>query len=472
MTPARARRSTRGWRALGLATLLAVTAACSGGGEGDDPSIGATRSGGRATVFDDTSTAFTDSIPSLTALERRAFAVGNSFFNDNWVTAPSSTEGRDGLGPVFNAQSCSTCHLRDGRGRPPAAEDDPQRGLLFRLSVPGGGTQGPVPEPNYGDQLQDRAVNDVPPEGRVRITYEEVPGRLADGTKYTLLAPTYQIVDLSGAPLAEDVMVSPRIAPSVFGVGLLEAVPEDTIRANADPGDADGDGVSGRANTVWDAVSQQRVLGRFGWKASVPTVERQNAGAFTGDIGITNRLFPDEPCTASQVECRAAPNGGDPELDDLKLDRVTFYTRTLAVPARRNVRNAEVREGEELFRSIGCSSCHLPTLETGPVDDVRALSNQTIHPYTDLLLHDMGEGLADGRPDQDANGREWRTPPLWGIGLQSTVSGHTRFLHDGRARNLQEAILWHGGEGAAARDAYAKLDRDQREALLAYLRSL
>jgi CxxC motif-containing protein (DUF1111 family) len=219
-------------------------------------------------------------------------------------------------------------------------------------------------------------------------------------------------------------------------------------------------------------VSGQRVLGRFGWKASVPTVEQQNAGAFAGDIGITNTLFPDEPCTPSQVECRAKPNGGEPELDDLKLDRVTFYTRTLAVPARRHVGNAEVREGEELFRSLGCSSCHLPTLETGPVDDVPALSRQTIHPYTDLLVHDMGEGLADGRPDQDATGREWRTPPLWGIGLQSTVSGHTRFLHDGRARNLQEAILWHGGEGKAARDAYAELDRGQREALLAYLRSL
>jgi len=423
-------------------------------------------------VFDDTSTAFTDSIPSLSAVERRAFAVGNSFFNDNWVTAPSSTEGRDGLGPIFNAQSCSTCHFHDGRAEPPADADDPERGLLFRLSVPGDGGQGHIPEPNYGDQLQDRAIDDVPPEGRVRITYDEVPGELADGTEYTLLAPSYEIVEVSGAPLSPDVLVSPRIAPSVFGVGLLEAVPEASIRANADPDDADGDGVSGRVNTVWHATRAQRVLGRFGWKASVPSVEPQNAGAFAGDIGITNSLFPEQPCTQSQPECAAAADGGDPELDDLKLDRVTFYRRTLAVPARRHVGNEKVREGEALFRSLGCSSCHLPTFETGRVDDVLALSRQTIHPYSDMLLHDMGAGLADGRPDQDATGREWRTPPLWGIGLQSTVSGHTRFLHDGRARNLEEAVLWHGGEAEAAREAYARLDRDQREALLAYLRSL
>jgi CxxC motif-containing protein (DUF1111 family) len=464
------------WRALCVVTLVGL-AACSGGATSDDaaddPSLGVVRSGDAATTFDETAAAFSDSIPSLTTEERRAFAVGNSFFNDNWVTAPASTEGRDGLGPLFNAQSCSSCHLRDGRARPPAGDDDAERGLLFRLSVPGEGAHGEVvPEPSYGDQLQDRSILDVPAEGRVRVTYRTVPGTLADGTKYTLLAPTYEVVDLSGEPLADDVMLSPRIAPSVFGVGLLEAVPAAAIRAHADPDDRDGDGISGRANTVWDVARQEHALGRFGWKANVPTVEQQNAGAFAGDIGITNSLFPEQSCTATQPECEALPDGGTPELDDAKLDRVTFYTRTLAVPARRAARDEQVRDGEASFRALGCSSCHLPTLETGEVADVQALSRQTIHPFTDLLLHDMGPGLADGRPDQGASGSEWRTPPLWGIGLQPTVSGHTRFLHDGRARDLEEAILWHGGEARRARDLYEQLDRDERKSLLAYLRSL
>jgi CxxC motif-containing protein (DUF1111 family) len=329
-----------------------------------------------------------------------------------------------------------------------------------------------VPVPAYGDQLQDRSILGVPAEGRVRITYDEVPGLYADGTAYTLLAPTYTFDELTGGELPSDVLVSPRIAPGIFGVGLLEAVPEADILANADPDDDDGDGISGRANSVWDVARQQMRVGRFGWKANVPTVEQQNAGAFTGDIGITNRVFPDQPCMPSEAECLEAPNGGTPELDDLKLERVTFYTRTLAVPARRDVDDDDVRRGEELFRTLGCASCHLPTLRTGPVDDVAALSEQTFHPFTDLLLHDMGPGLADGRPDNLATGREWRTPPLWGIGLQETVSGHTRFLHDGRARNLEEAILWHGGEAKRAMERFVEMPGADRDALLTYLRSL
>ena len=204
----------------------------------------------------------------------------------------------------------------------------------------------------------------------------------------------------------------------------------------------------------------------------MPTVEQQNASAFTGDIGITNRLFPEQPCTPAESECLAKPHGGEPELDDLKLSRVTFYTRTLAVPARRDVRNDEVQKGEQLFRTAGCTSCHVSTQHTGDDGEVPALRRQTIHPFTDLLLHDMGPGLADGRPDNLATGSEWRTPPLWGIGLQSTVTGHTRFLHDGRARNLEEAILWHGGEAKAAQREFVEMPRVDRAALIAYLRSL
>jgi CxxC motif-containing protein (DUF1111 family) len=296
-------------------------------------------------------------------------------------------------------------------------------------------------------------------------------GKYADGTKYTLLAPSYEFVNLSNGALDPSVLVSPRIAPAVFGVGLLEAVPADEITRRTDPDDADKDGISGRANTVWDAINQQMTIGRFGWKANVPSVMQQNAGAFNGDIGITSSVFSKQPCTATEAACAAAPTGGDPEIDDQKLDRVTFYTRTLAVPARRNVKDADVVRGEQLFRSAGCAACHTPTLQTGD-SDIDALAHQTIHPYTDLLLHDMGPGLADGRPDFEASGSEWRTAPLWGIGLTKTVNKHTRFLHDGRARNVSEAILWHGGEAEQAKEQFRTMPSIDRKALLAYLDSL
>jgi CxxC motif-containing protein (DUF1111 family) len=321
----------------------------------------------------------------------------------------------------------------------------------------------------YGGQLQDRAILGVPAEGRIRISRRPIAGRYGDGTPYTLLSPSYAIVERAFGPLPRDLQVSPRVAPGVFGVGLLEAVPERAILAHADPSDADRDGISGRANRVGDERSRGTALGRFGWKANVPSVEQQNAGAFQGDIGITSPIFPAENCLRGQRACEAAPDGGRPEVDEHKLERVTLYTRTLAVPARRRVEATAA--GERTFAEIGCSSCHLPELRTG-ASDVPALAHEDIRPYTDLLLHDMGAGLADGRPDGLASGSEWRTAPLWGIGLVETVNRHTRFLHDGRARNLAEAILWHGGEGAPAMQRFRKLPPAKREQLLAFLRSL
>ena len=408
-------------------------------------------------------------IDTLDREERRAFAVGNNFFNDNWVTAPASTEGRDGLGPLFNAQSCSSCHIRwswraTAVGRRPRTRPAPP---LLRASAPDGTT---APDPVYGGQLQDRAINGVLPEGRIVIERTEVPGTYADGTPYTLLAPTYNVEDLAYGPLAAGIVVSPRIAPAVFGVGLLEAVPDDAMLAHADPDDADGDGISGRANHVLDP-SGALVIGRFGWKANVATVEQQTAGAFHGDIGITSTLHPEQDCTDAQPECRAAIDGGQPELDDAKLQRVTFYTPHArgARPARR--RDPDTEAGARLFDELGCSSCHRPELHTGEAE-IAATSNQTIRPYTDLLLHDMGDGLADGRPDGEASGSEWRTAPLWGIGLIDEVNGHTRLLHDGRARDVEEAILWHGGEAAAAQARFVQLDASARAQLLAFLDSL
>jgi CxxC motif-containing protein (DUF1111 family) len=477
--------------AIGLvACAIGLVSACGG----DDDAVGdRSLSGGAGTVRDTTPNAFALALRTLPSADRRAFQVGNSFFNRNWVRAPASASGRDGLGPTFNAQSCSSCHLHDGRGRPPAGPGDPERGLLLRLSV-AGPDGSPQPVRLYGGQLQDRAIGGVPVEGRIRITRRPMRGRYADGTRYTLLAPRYKIVDRAFGPLPAGAQISPRVAPGVFGVGLLEAVPEAAILAHADPRDADRDGISGRPNRVPeerspttavtdgdaasrrparvpDAHDQATALGRFGWKANVPTVEQQNAAAFNGDIGITSPVFRDPNCPPGQNACRAARDGGTPEIDARKLDRVTFYTRTLAVPARRDVGRPVTAAGERRFADVGCTACHLPMLRTG-ASDVAGLRDQVIRPYTDLLLHDMGPGLADGRPDGLATGSEWRTAPLWGIGLVRTVNHHTRFLHDGRARDVTEAILWHGGEGRAAREAFEKLPARARRELVAFLNSL
>ena len=459
---------SRGVVPVGVAVLLS---AC--GSERDDVDMESVINellGGETTAFSQGRNAFELSARNLNNEERRTFEVGDSFFNQNWVTAPASTEARDGLGPTFNAQSCSSCHSHDGRAKPPDHDDDPTRGLLLRLSVPG--PDGPVEEPTYGGQLQDRAINGVPPEGRISIRYETITGEYADGTTYTLRKPTYTIMEPAFGPLHPEVMTSPRIAPATIGMGLLEAIPEDDVLALADPEDADGDGISGRPNMVWDDEQGRQVLGRFGWKASQPTVERQSAGAFHGDIGITSRHFPDENCPPTQSACLEAPNGGSPEVPDERLGKVTFYVQTLAVPAMRSVDDPQVREGARLFMEAGCGACHTPRHETAEDYPIRPLRGQVFFPYTDLLLHDMGEGLADNRPDGDASGREWRTPPLWGIGLVETVNGHTMFLHDGRARSIEEAVLWHDGEARQSRDYFIGLSSEERESVIRFLRSL
>lgn len=436
------------------------------------PEPGEELSGGQATVFDTSPNAFSLPVPGLEREQRLLFFVGNSFFNQNWVTAPASTTARDGLGPLFNAHSCAGCHFKDGRGRPPAADGELSTGFLLRLSVPGTTVSGaPQPEPVYGGQLQDQAIMGLAAEGAISVAYEDVPFTLGDGTVIILRRPAYAIKDLAYGDMAAETMVSPRVANQMLGMGLLEAVPEEGIVAAADPDDRDGDGISGRANYVWDSLNERVALGRFGWKANEPSVAQQTAGAFLGDIGITTPLFAENNCGDDAAGCRAAPNGGAPEIDPDDFDKVVLYASSLAVPARRGWDDPVVLQGKALFNEIGCAGCHTPLLTTGVHPTIAALSNQTIRPYTDLLLHDMGEGLADGRPDFLATGNEWRTPPLWGLGLIATVNGHTNLLHDGRARDAQEAILWHGGEAEAARDNFARLDAGQREALLQFLNS-
>lgn len=439
----------------------------------DDAWKTASRSGGDTTVIDTTRDAFARAMPGIAPERVDLFFVGNSFFNSAWVTAPASTSGRDGLGPTFNAGSCSACHFKDGRGRPPTTDDEPFEGLLLRLSIPGAGPHGdPVDEPTYGGQFNHRSILDVPNEGRAVVSYAERPGAYPDGTAYTLRAPTYRFETLSFGPMRADVMVSPRVAPANFGLGLLESISETDLLAAADPDDADHDGISGRPNRVWSVREQRTVVGRFGWKANQPSLEQQNAGAFLGDLGITSVLFPRENCPDAQAACRAAPNGGAPELPDERLGAVTVYTQTLAVPARRNADDPTVRRGADLFAQAGCTGCHTPTHRTGATASLPELANQTFFPYTDLLLHDMGEALSDGRPDFLAEGREWRTPPLWGLGLVHSVNRHTFLLHDGRARSIEEAVLWHGGEASGARDRFTRMGRDDRGALLRFLESL
>ena len=435
---------------------------------------------GDATVFATGRNAFSFPLATLGDDERARFAVGNSFFRRNWVEAPSSTSARDGLGPHFIARSCGGCHVQDGRGAPPDLADEPTVALLMRLSVPGdGGKAGVVPEPTYGDQFNTAAIPGVVPEGRVVISRSPIHGRFADGTRYTLQAPAYAFADLGYGPMARDVQVSPRIAPQLAGVGLLEAIPEAEILRNAAVQAAAPGPVKGRVNRVWDGFAQDWRVGRFGWKANVATVAQQTAGAFLGDIGITSDVLPGQACTTAQRDCLAAiPGGrdGGPEIDARTLGDVVFYQATLAPAARRDVDDPQVRRGATLFAQAQCSACHRPSYVTAapplPAFSSPRVAGLRIWPYTDLLLHDMGEALADGRPDFGASGRQWKTPPLWGVGLVHDVNGHRRLLHDGRADGVLEAVLWHGGEAEAAKQQVLQMSRDERDALVKFVESL
>jgi CxxC motif-containing protein (DUF1111 family) len=452
-----------------IVIAIAVVAAC-GGDDGYEP--GEELAGGDTTVFDEGLNAFSLSARNLKGSRRDKFFVGNSTFRRNWVLAPASTTGLDGLGPTFNASSCGGCHFKDGRGAPPEGDEE-FLGLLIRLSVPGADAHGgPLDEPAYGGQFNHKAILGVPAEGVSSVRYVEVPGQFADGTPFSLRAPTYELSALAFGPMANGVMTSPRVAPVMIGLGLLEAIDEATLVALADEDDADGDGISGRPNRVWDPKTSSVQIGRFGWKANQPGLEQQTSGAFLGDIGITSPMFGAENCPPAQTACAAAISGGMPEIDQDKIDEVTYYSSLLAVPARRHFKDGDVLRGKTLFAEAQCAACHVPRLVTGELAGLPEVSNQTIFPFTDLLLHDMGDGLADGRPDFLADGREWRTPPLWSVGLVPVVNKHSTLLHDGRARDITEAILWHGGEAERSREAFRTMTKSDRAALVRFVESL
>ncbi len=410
--------------------------------------------------------ALADSIAQLDGLsgaEETLHGEGKALFETRREPAGAESARFGGLGPTFNARACVECHRAAGRGSP-AEPGRPLATVLLRLSTPGAPTT--RAHPAYGEQLNPLAVAGIPAEGRAYVEYGERRGAFLDGTRYTLRRPAYGLFRLAFGQLEDDVPISARLAPSLQGLGLLEAVSERAILARADPEDRDGDGISGRAHwrTGPDGV---RRLGRFGWRAEQTSLRRQTAHALLQDMGITTSLFPRENCPPVQRLCAAAPSAGTPEASDAELDALAFYIRTLAPPMSR----PGTDRGRGLFSEAGCGACHRPRLETG-AHPVAALSHRVFAPYTDLLLHDMGDGLADRRMDGTVANREWRTAPLWGLASLAETGGERALLHDGRARTIAEAILWHGGEAEAAKERFRAMPRSDRDALLAFLGSL
>lgn len=421
-------------------------------------------SGGAATIFSTTSQAFGESVSGLSAYDQFMHDVGDGLFEQTFVSAPAPHF--PGLGSRYNNVSCVSCHHNDGKGTPTAGT--PTSSLLTRISIPGFDPHGgPLQAIDFGTQLQDKAITGWQPEVKLNVAYTQQTVTFPDGATSQLRVPVYTLEN-PYKPLPANYMYSVRLAPPVFGLGLLELLPESGILQHADPDDADGDGISGRPNYVYNPYTSRKELGRFGLKANASTLLIQIASAFQQDMGITNYIFPLE----NYMTATDAVNTDPPDITDSMLDAMVFYVRTLAVPARRNVDDATVKRGEQLFTQIQCASCHTPTMQTGVDVRIPALSNQRIHPYTDLLLHDMGEGLADNRPDYDATGREWKTPALWGIGLFPKTNGTPYYLHDGRARSITEAILWHGGEAAASKNAFMNLPASDRDALVKFINSL
>jgi CxxC motif-containing protein (DUF1111 family) len=417
--------------------------------------------------------AFDQPFPFLRGQALTRFREGDEIFDQTFAVGTSEDPVRfSGVGPLWNQPSCAGCHAGDGRGEPSKGETDPMRSSLVRLSVPGKTPQGgPLPEPTYGDQFQPFGAPGVPGEGEAGIRWTETERVLDDGMHISLRRPELVLRELHYGPMPNAIMTSIRMAPAGFGLGLLESVPEAELLALADPNDKNHDGIRGRLNHVWDFTAGRTTIGRFGLKANQPNLRQQVAGALNGDMGVTSRVFAKQNCTAAEKECLNAPAPGTPEISDADFATLVSYVKAIAPPAPRPF-SADARAGELWFKRIGCASCHVPTLTTGDNPEFPRAAHRTIHPYTDLLLHDMGEGLADGRPDYEASGRDWRTTPLWGIGLVGAVSQRAFYLHDGRARSLTEAILWHGGEAQSSRDAFSTLTDENRQAIIEFLNTL
>lgn len=433
---------------------------------------------GTGTVSDLSVQAFSHPLSGIRGATRREFTVGNSFFQGVWVQAPSSTDLRDGLGPVYNAVACASCHFKDGRGRGlPESDGKVDISLLFRLKVKeeGGKTKD---HPEYGGQFNPIGLDNVPGEGDAYVKFQKVTGKYDSGETYELVVPEYSFVNLAYGKFGDKTIFSPRVGPQMIGLGLIENIKEEDILKNIKDQASNKDGVSGRANYVYSLVYQKMMLGRFGWKAAQPSLLEQNAAAFHGDIGITSYLHPTEDCTYVQLECKNHQTNEDISAD--LLNKVTIYTQTLAVPVSRILGDESALRGKAIFSKISCTTCHVAHYKTGSNSDIEVLNNQDIYPYSDFLLHDMGDALSDDKKESRAEyafeglatTREFRTPPLWGLGLVKIVNGHTRLMHDGRARDVEEAILWHGGEATKSKEAFKKLTKQDREDVVKFVNSL
>jgi CxxC motif-containing protein (DUF1111 family) len=385
----------------------------------------------------------------LTAVQRQRFELGRRLFLQRWSVAPSAF-GQWGRGPLSNGEACTDCHAQGGRGQAPLSAGEPLRAGVVRLGVRSIDTV--LPHPAYGDQLQSQGVlGKVPAEGDVHVNWAEHAVAFADGTVVRLREPRVRFVNLAYGALGAETLTSLRVAPPLLGLGALASVPLQTI-----------EGIE-RAQAATDTAGRLHRLpdgaGRFGYKAGQPSLRRQIAAALHADLGVTTTLFASENCTAAQRECLAFPASGQPEIGDDQLGLLEDYLRGLALPERRTSA-PEVRHGERVFAQLECPACHLP--------DVPLASGGSLQPYSDLLLHDLGPGLSDGRPEGGAGPAEWRTTPLWGLGLHRGG----RLLHDGRARSIEEAVLWHGGQAQRAREGFRSLPKLDRDALLAFLGSL
>ena len=460
------------------------------------------KQGGDTGISITSSESYSKPSSNITASRKGSFFIGNAFFRQPWVIAPASTDSRDGLGALFNVAACQSCHVKDGRGHAPLTSEDDADSLLIRLAMPATTNKQrqqlqnslieKVVHPMYGGQLQDRGIQGVPAEARIAVEWRDKPVTFADGHVETLRAPTFNLTNPGYGPFDDELMVSPRIALPMIGLGLLEQIPDADIKKQAiKANNADSD-IKGKFNWVMDPQTGKVALGRFGWKAGQTKLLTQNQSAFNEDMGLTSNIRPNESCMPTQTACLNATTGADEqgngkppvEVNDEVAKFVEFYTRNLAVPHRRNADDKIVLAGKKRFYDMGCQSCHTPRYQLPKTDDDHIEQHgQVIYPYTDLLLHDMGDELADrtiaGKlPSKGlqveflANSYEWRTPALWGIGLAQTVDPQATFLHDGRARTLMEAVLWHGGEAMKQQQKVLKLDKQGRAELNAFLMSL
>ncbi|MGP5040393.1 di-heme oxidoreductase family protein [Psychrobacter celer] len=458
------------------------------------------KQGGDTGISITSSESYSKPSSNLSASRKGSFFIGNAFFRQPWVVAPASTDSRDGLGALFNVAACQSCHIKDGRGHAPMSSEDDADSLLIRLAMPATTDEEraqlqnslieKVVHPMYGGQLQDRGIQGVPAEARIAVQWTDKPVTFADGHVETLRAPTFHLTNPGYGAFDDEMMVSPRVALPMIGLGLLEQIPDDDIKKQAV--DNDSADISGKFNWVMDPQTGKTALGRFGWKAGQTKLLTQNQSAFNEDMGLTSNIRPHESCMPAQTACVNTTTGADEqgggkppvEVNDEVAKFVEFYTRNLAVPHRRNAEDELVLAGKKRFYDMGCQSCHTPRYQLPKTDDDHLEQHgQVIYPYTDLLLHDMGDELADrtiaGKlPAKDAqveflaNSYEWRTPALWGIGLAQTVDPQATFLHDGRARTLMEAVLWHGGEAEKQKQKVLQLDKQGRAELTAFLQSL